>query len=162
MTDARVPAPGDLAVRGAAQAAADQVLTLLGVPVCNGSGPGGRSRRWPRGVCVLRSRAQAPGVRVVRDADRRYRRNRDGPPDDVVGAGGWLGGGELIYEVISCAGCWEWLWVKWCGAVGSAGAVHAARHVGQAPLACPIPGTVRVAEVSGVKGGPQAVAQRSR
>ena len=28
-----VPAPGDLAVRGAAQAAADRVLTLLGVPV---------------------------------------------------------------------------------------------------------------------------------
>src|SRR5664279_4100707 len=59
--------------------------------------------------------------------------HRAGPPDDVVGAGGWLGGGELIYEVISCAGWWEWLWVKWCGAVGSAGAVHAARHVGQAP-----------------------------
>jgi len=33
MTAARVPAPGDLAVRGAAQAAADRVLTLVGVPV---------------------------------------------------------------------------------------------------------------------------------
>ena len=33
MTAARVPAPDDLAVRGAAHAAAERVLTLLGVPV---------------------------------------------------------------------------------------------------------------------------------
>jgi len=30
-------------------------------------------------------------------------------------------------------GRWEWRWVGWCRGVGSAGAVHAARHVGQAP-----------------------------
>ena len=74
-----------------------------------------------------------PGVWGEALGDPRDMAKAEGPPDDVVGAGGWLGGGELIYEVISCAGCWEWLWVKWCGAVGSAGAVHAARHVGQAP-----------------------------
>src|SRR5450755_3574843 len=89
------------------------------------------------------------------------RREGIGPPDDVVGAGGWLGGGELIYEVISCAGCWEWLWVKWCGAVGSDGAVHAARHVGQAPWPARYLGLSGSQSLRG-QGRPQAVAQRSR
>src|SRR5664279_3407425 len=53
--------------------------------------------------------------------------------------------------------------MRWCRNALSDGVVRAARHVGQAPLACPVLGTVRVAEAprSGAAGGRRAaIAER--
>ena len=53
--------------------------------------------------------------------------------------------------------------MKWCRNALSDGVVRAARHVGQAPLACPVLGTVRVAEAPGSRaaaGRRAAIAER--
>src|SRR5664279_4760351 len=53
--------------------------------------------------------------------------------------------------------------MRWCRNALSDGVVRAARHVGQGPLACPVLGTVRVAEAPGSRaaaGRRAAIAER--
>ena len=77
MTAADVPDPSGLDVRRAAQAAADKVLTMLGVPIGSTVDRVEDLHDDPGVFISFGMEPGQPESRVVSDAHRRLRRNRD-------------------------------------------------------------------------------------